>query len=110
MMMKAKEVAAAVAAVARAAAGSLRVPMAAPAAKASLQVPAEALNVAQEARQWAEGLTRGELIAAIVVASEGREEAEQMIEDLRDDIAVLDAALSQHPAAVEQYNQLLFNA
>ncbi len=77
---------------------------AAPAATASLQGPAEALSVSQEARQLAEGLTPCQLIEELVVASAGREEAERLIVDLRDDIAELDAALSQHEAAVEQWS------
>ena len=69
----------------------------------------EGNTAGQDVRLYAEELTREQLIAELVSAAEGRDEAEELIESLSEDISVLDRAVSSHPAAIETYNTLLLD-
>lgn len=67
-----------------------------------------ARSIAQEVREMAEGMTREELIAAWIRASEACEAAEDALEEAWEDMALLDKAASSHPLAMAVYDSLLF--
>lgn len=57
-----------------------------------------------------ESMTKAELIGALLAAAEVAHEAEELIEELREEQAELDAAASGHPESSAQYDALLHGA
>jgi hypothetical protein len=60
-----------------------------------------------ELRAIYEGMSREELIENAILAAHAMQEAEELIEELRADIATLDAAASSHPESLAAYDDLL---
>ncbi len=61
-------------------------------------------RTAEDVRQMASTMTREELVAALIAGAEASDAAEALIDELRRDVAALDAVVSRHAAALLEYD------
>ncbi|MEO1078525.1 MAG: hypothetical protein AAFY29_03145 [Pseudomonadota bacterium] len=64
------------------------------------------IETTEEMRREAERMTREELIEEVIIQARENDAAEAVIEELRQTIATLDAVVSRHDAAREDYAAL----
>ena len=68
------------------------------------------IDTTEDVRAMAEQMTREELVEALVAEAKAGDEAEAAIEELHQAVATLDAVVSRHEAALEDYTATVLAA